>query len=579
MKTINSTRIDSLELDAVMKNGRGFAPTYLSLLLCIAILIRPAISLTATVLWTGSYLTYIIIRTKATSIYHADPRRYAAGRILLYKRFVMGSATAHGLLLGSLAFIALPSVSITTALMLTAIVVLVCAAGTVYVAALFAPLFALISLTIIPFAIGWYLGASSMRELVASMLCGAWLLNVYMAWNHNRLLSENWRALAANESLSAELAAKNRELEQLGSSRNRLFAIASHDLRQPVHALGLTIAQLNEFDHPAALRRHFDRLQESSFIVSEMLQELMDLSNLERNEYSLNVGPLRLASLLRQVKLSQELIAKRKDLMFTVDVDTPLVVRSDVNLLRRILFNLVSNAVKYTAYGSVKVEAFERGQAVCLRVTDTGIGIPQHQIDDIFRDYVRLEGASKTAQGIGLGLAITRRAVDLLGHRLSVQSEVGTGSVFEITVEKSDESELPLVQRAWPDPDAEAASGGLVILIEDDPYGLTLLEELVKRWGYTVLAGATGDEILSRVPEGIQPALIISDLQLGTRETGFEAIGALRARFGARVVPAILLTGDVRPAVRTRALRENITVAHKPLSPMVLHHEITTKIG
>lgn len=578
MKQFDSARISSLELDAVMKMGRSFAPSYSALLIFIAILIRPAVSTTVLIVWISIYFIYIIVRTKATKIYHADPLRHTAERVLLYRRFVMGSAATHGTILGSLAFLALPSMSPPSQFILTAAVLLVCAAGIVYVAALFPPLLALISLTIIPFAVAWHSSVSAAQGILPWMLAGAWLFNVYVGWNNNKLLTEGWGMIAANESLSAELAVKNKELEHLGSSRTRLFAIASHDLRQPVHALGLTIAQLNEFDPPAALRRHFDRLEESSFIVSEMLQELMDLSNLERNEYALNVGPVRLDALLRQVKLSQELIAKRKDLEFVVDIETQLVVRSDANLLRRVLFNLVSNAVKYTVYGSVKVEAIAREKAVCLRISDTGIGIPHQQIDDIFRDYVRLEGASRTAQGIGLGLAVTRRAVDLLGHKLRVNSEVGKGSVFEIEVEKCDASELPVVQRIGPDAGEDDGKGGLVVLIEDDPYALTLLEGLVQRWGFTALAGATGGEIIRRLPPGAEPALIISDLQLGTRETGFEAIGALRARVASHVVPAILLTGDVHPAVRARAAKENITVAHKPLSPIVLHHEIRAKI-
>ena len=572
----NADRVRALELAAAMNNGRIFSSVYFAMALCVMALIDRQVSLAAELIWAGLYTVYITLRVMGISAYLRDPRRMAADRVEFWRNCVIVSAIAHGCILGSLALFALPGVQQPSQFILTAAVIMICAGGSVYVSSVFEGLILLLTAAILPFSMAWLWIGSPLDKLMAGMTFFAWALNIFLGWHHHRVLSNGWRLVSANEALAAELGRQNEVLEHIGSSRTRLFAIASHDLRQPVHALGLTVAQLNEYDPPQTLRRYFDQLQESSFLVSEMLQELMDLSNLERNDYSLRVMPVDLDAILEQVRMAEEVFAKRKGLTLRVPRATRLVVLSDVNLLRRILLNLLSNAVKYTAFGSVSIECAVEQTQVFIKVTDTGSGIPEQRIDEIFEDYVRLEGTRTSAQGIGLGLAIVKRAAELLGHTLRVTSVVGKGSMFELSVplHTADITQSLALPSASLRDGAIEAKGKLIVLIEDDVYALQSLKGLLEKWGFTTIGAASAHETLTLLSKHAIPSLIIADLQLSARDTGFDAIQMLRQFFNAPNLPAILLTGDVRPAVTRRAEELNLFVAHKPFSATRLRHEI-----
>ncbi|MCE4536139.1 ATP-binding protein [Pelomonas sp. P7] len=366
--------------------------------------------------------------------------------------------------------------------------------------------------------------------------------------------------------VSAELALRNRELEQRSASRIRLLAAACHDLRQPAHALGM-LAELGADAQRESSRfvAWLQSVRRSTASLGEMLDELMDLGRLDGGHYTPQLAVVSLAELLHDVMLHFGGLAKRKGL----SLDVPPAdghVMSDGHLLRRILFNLVSNAIKYTDSGFVRVRLQYSGPTVCLTVQDSGSGIPPHRLEDVFRDRVRLDPA-KAAEGLGIGLSIVRRAAELLGHKLNLSSSPGEGTTVALTLPLIAEAPLP-----EPVPAAGAVGGGrgVLALLEDDVEVRDAMAALLQRWGYTVHAAADVEGVLASLESNpLAPALVISDLHLGASD-GLTEVARLRDVLQAPALPALLVTGDLDAAIASQAAQASVYVAHKPLAPRKL---------
>lgn len=362
------------------------------------------------------------------------------------------------------------------------------------------------------------------------------------------------------ELLSAEVAQRNRELQALHQSRTRLLASACHDLRQPAHALGLLADLATTVKDERERTAKLEGVRRCSRSLTEMLGMLMDLTRLEGGNYAPMPGPVSLDELLREAELQFAADAARKGLHLEVHPST-LWVLSDHHLLRRILFNLVSNAVRYTMTGVVTVAVRPQPEGnVVLEVRDSGPGIPPDRMNDVFSEYVRLD--SQIEEGLGIGLPIVQRAAALLGHPLHVQSEVGVGSSFSMELPLSEPGSI--TQTAGPGP-----AGGrnqLVLLLDDDPESLAATSGLVRQWGFDVLAAKDADHAFEAAAQaGRAPNLLITDLHIEGGIDGLEAVEILRKRWPS--LPGLLVTGDLDAAVVSRAAALGVPVGYKPLSP------------
>ena len=366
--------------------------------------------------------------------------------------------------------------------------------------------------------------------------------------------------------ISRELEQRNGELEQRSASRIRLLAAACHDLRQPAHALGV-LAELGSDaqQEPSRFGAWLQSVKRSTASLGEMLDELMDLGRLDGGHYTPQLSDVSLAELLQDVALHFGGLARRKGLTLEV-VPADGHVVSDRHLLRRIVFNLVSNAIKYTDTGFVRVSAQPDADAdaVQLRVQDSGPGIPPDKLDDVFRDYVRLN-PTKAAEGLGIGLSIVRRAAELLGHGLTLASPPGEGTTVTL--------QLPLSVATSPADAVPAEASvpghaqGTLVLLEDDPDVREAMATLLRRWGYTVHASADAAAVLAPLQASrLVPDLLITDLHLGA-SNGLTEVQRLREAFQAPHLQAVLVTGDMDAAIATQAAQAQIHVAHKPLAP------------
>lgn len=374
----------------------------------------------------------------------------------------------------------------------------------------------------------------------------------------------------ANETLEARVMERTLELEdalahaeRANAARTRFVAAASHDLLQPLSAAKLFISSVDGVDQRT--EEVLKKAQNALDSVEGILGALLDISKLESGRAAVSVVPVRLGDLLRQLADEFAPMAAAKGLGLSVR-PSGVTVTSDPAYLRRILQNLIGNAIRYTVQGRVLVGARRRRGQVRLEVWDTGPGIPEAEQDNIFKEFHRLNARASASEGMGLGLAIVERACALLGHPLGLRSEVGRGTCFMVQVPLADPSAaVAEATRAAPRPAPAAAPGSRIgFLVENDGDLRRAMTLLLEKWGISVLDAASGEEALDLIDElGILPDFFLVDQQLGDGMTGLDFIEALRARHGA--VPSRIVTANRSAEVKAACLRAGVDVIYKPI--------------
>jgi len=381
----------------------------------------------------------------------------------------------------------------------------------------------------------------------------------------------------ANETLEARVMDRTLELEdalahaeRANASRSRFVAAASHDLLQPLSAAKLFIASIGDEAVEPKSREALEKAQNALDSVEGILGALLDISKLESGKAAVSVGPVRLDRLLAQLRDEFSPLAAAKALQLAV-LPSRAIVASDPAYLRRILQNLIGNAIRYTTQGRVLVGVRPRGGMVRLEVWDTGPGIPEADQENIFKEFHRLNAPASASEGMGLGLAIVERACGLLGHPLGLRSVVGRGTCFMVQVPKS----VGAAPQVSPDPrrggdeTRRMAQDKIAFLVENDEDLRRAMGLLLEKWGMSVLDAATGEEALALIDEiGILPDFFLVDHQLGTGMTGVEFIVMMRERHGA--VPASIVTANRRAEVAALCAASGIGLIHKPIDARAL---------
>ena len=379
----------------------------------------------------------------------------------------------------------------------------------------------------------------------------------------------------ANETLEARVMARTLELEdaladaeRANASRSRFVAAASHDVLQPLSAAKLFLSSLADEGLTPAARSALGKAENALLSVEGILVALLDISKLESGRAAVSVGPVALDRLLAQLSDEFGALAAAKGLRLTV-VPSRAVVVSDAGYLRRILQNLIGNAIRYTDRGRVLVGARRRDGMVRLEVHDTGPGIPEDEQDNIFKEFHRLNARASASEGMGLGLAIVERACGLLGHPLGLQSEVGRGTSFMVQVPRADAAP---VEVAVPVPVAEprpSVADRIVFLVENDDPLRRAMAHLLEKWGVNVLEAESGEAALALIEElGILPDVFLVDQALGAGMDGLAFLRAVAGRHGA--VPARIITADHSATLAEAAAALGVGVLHKPIEPRAL---------
>jgi Na+/proline symporter/signal transduction histidine kinase len=365
--------------------------------------------------------------------------------------------------------------------------------------------------------------------------------------------------------LNAALARAKGEADAANISKTKFLAAASHDILQPLNAARLYVTSLIE--RGGREDRLVENIDASLEGVEEIFGALLDMSRLDAGAMRPEFMSFRIDELMRQIELEFAPMAASKGLLLDY-VSCSAVVRSDRRLLRRLIQNLVSNAIKYTPAGRVLIGCRRRGRELRIDVYDTGLGIPQARQRDIFQEFQRLDDGAKIARGLGLGLSIVERVARVIGSRIDVRSAVGSGSQFSVTVPLSSAAPVELPTRDNRRIDSGQLAGMAVLCIDNEPAVLDGMETLLAGWGCAVLKAPDLEEALASIERSAMlPSGLLVDYHLD-RGNGIDAIARLRERCGD--IPAILITADRTAPVREQARALGIQMLHKPLKPAAL---------
>ncbi|MGY3295030.1 Na+/proline symporter/signal transduction histidine kinase [Bradyrhizobium sp. LM3.6] len=354
--------------------------------------------------------------------------------------------------------------------------------------------------------------------------------------------------------LNSELAQAKSAAEDASISKTRFLAAASHDILQPLNAARLYVTSLVERQHSGEETRLVENIDESLQAIEEILGALLDISRLDAGAMTTSISSFKMADLMRSLEIEFAPIARAKNLELAF-VPCSLPVESDRLLLRRLLQNLISNAIKYTPRGRVLVGCRRQGPSLKICVYDTGVGIPPVKRSEIFKEFHRLEQGARIARGLGLGLSIVERLARVLNHGIAIDSNVGGGSVFSVTVPTAKAiTHTAAVTSATPLARAPI-SGALIVCIENDAAILDGMRTLLKAWDAEVIAVADPEGAIAAIESaGGRVTGLLVDYHLD-RGNGIAAIRDIRRRFGDGI-PAILITADRSPAVQMAAREE-----------------------
>lgn len=378
-----------------------------------------------------------------------------------------------------------------------------------------------------------------------------------------------------NEQLVEELKRNNAEAEearkraeQASRSKSQFFAAANHDLRQPLHSLGLFATALKNSVTEPSKKELVDQILRCADSLVMLFDDLLDLSKLDAGQVRVRRERFSASQLLDRLETAFATPAKEKGLRLRIRL-SPIALYSDQTLLFRVLSNLISNALRYTDRGGVLVACRKSGKHIHFEVWDTGIGIPADQHERIFEEFYQLHNPERDrAKGLGLGLATVRRITELLDHQLTMRSAPGKGSMFRLT--------LPfehVLQGAKPSVTDEVVVPDLlrnktIVVVDDEATVRQGMESLLLSWGCACVAAAEPEQVLDEI-NGRRPDFIIADLRLRNGRSGIDAIKELRARLGG-AIPAIVISGDTATEQLQAVSAAGLTMLHKPLKAVRL---------
>jgi PAS domain S-box-containing protein len=363
-----------------------------------------------------------------------------------------------------------------------------------------------------------------------------------------------------------------RELRDASHAKSRFLAAASHDLRQPIQALNLLNSVAKRAVTDEVHRAIIEKQQKSLDSMARLLNALLDISKLEAGIVKPDINDCAVQAVFDDLRAEFEEQAQIKGLNLIIEPCSG-VARSDSRLLTQILENFISNAIRYTREGFVRLRCLHEEMFIRLEVLDSGLGISPDEIGDIFEEFHQTETGTTRPEGLGLGLSIVKRTADLLGCRVDVSSNPGEGSIFSVIVPQGEIFRIP-AREVEPDSQVEPATG-LVLIIDDEPAVLDATAMLLKLEGFDVVTAASESEALGALGSRT-PDLLITDYHLRGGATGVEVVRSIRNKATVSI-PTILVSGDTSDAIAVNDLDETSFLT-KPVDTDDLLSEIRKKI-
>ena len=381
-------------------------------------------------------------------------------------------------------------------------------------------------------------------------------------------------ALRRLEQSNIDLVAAKENAERANFSKTRFLAAASHDVLQPLNAAHLSVSALSELQTTTEGKELVAQVERALETMDDLLRTLLVISKLDAGVVRAEIGDVALQPLFQSLESDFSPVAAKRGLELRFR-PTDAVIRTDRSMFRRILQNVISNALRYTEEGGVLVGARRRGNRVLVNVVDTGTGIPPDQHEAVYEEFHRganaLEGdRAGMGAGLGLGLSIVRRLVNALSHEISFTSRLGRGTVFHILAPVST---MPYRNGRADAPPAPPRGYGLygtrVLVVENDQSVREAMAALLSRWSCEVKVASNRSGALGCLDDEWRPDLIIADQHLDHGDLGSQTIRHLRIK-AARSIPALLVTADPSGMLASEARRSGIELMHKPVKPAEL---------
>ncbi len=392
-----------------------------------------------------------------------------------------------------------------------------------------------------------------------------------------RTYEDSLRLRLRNETLYQELVAERDASVAANLAKSRFIASASHDLRQPMHAVNFYLESLDVDRLPPDTGLVMGKIRSSVTNLNQMFESLLDVSKLDAFTFHAVREPFDLARLAQSVQEVAEPRAQSRGIAFAVQAPAAWAVGDD-KLLRQVLLNLVSNAISYTPAGWVDLVLGEQNGVLVAEVRDTGCGIAPAELGLIFTEFYRVSATRSRHEGLGLGLSIVKRLCDLIGARVDVESTPGQGSTFRVVTRYPVSAQPPMAEALVPAPLAgggASLAGKTVVVVEDDAnIAEAYRQALAQRGAQVVVLPETLAAMTQALAELNTLDFIISDFRLANT-TGDVVIQHLRETFN-RDIPALIVTADTSPSHISYFRELNVPVLHKPVS---FHRVIDTMEG
>lgn len=379
------------------------------------------------------------------------------------------------------------------------------------------------------------------------------------------------------EMLEERVRERTVALAEASAVRTRFLSAASHDLRQPLQTLTLLNATLREQRLNPIAARIIETQQQTLGSMSQLVHALLDINRLESGSVQPDVRDFPLQELIAQLRTELTPLARARDLKIELD-DCDASVRSDPTLLREILQNLLSNAIRYTERGEVRLRTRAIADGVRIDVADTGPGIPADKREIVFEEFQQLGGlGGPRREGFGLGLSIVRHAARALGLSVELESEVGIGTTFSLCIPFGEA--LPAKgSRAGGALDSREPLAGRILLIDDEAGVRNATELFLRMSGHEVDSSASPEEAFALLAAGPVPDFVISDYQLGSTLDGVQLVARIREQLNA-VTPAVIMTGDTTRVARQSAHLQLCRIFHKPVDAQQLADHIQSVLA
>ncbi|HEB54771.1 MAG TPA: response regulator [Gammaproteobacteria bacterium] len=393
---------------------------------------------------------------------------------------------------------------------------------------------------------------------------------IFMMFGHsmNRMLTESLRLRFENLELVERLTREKESAEMANVAKSKFLAAASHDLRQPLHALSLLSSALCDRIKYPEVKHIVDKIMLAVSALENLFNALLDISKLDSGVLKPNIISFRLRDIFDKIENDYRPEAERKGLEFIVDSCRDSIVYSDDILLERVVRNFVSNALRYTEKGMVRLYCKPTNNKITICVEDTGIGIHGDSLQAIFDEYVQIDNPERDREkGLGLGLAIVAKISQLLDYRVHVNSARGKGSSFSIEVPLGRKQDIPRPEAQIVRTPGVELSQLKVLIIDDERSNLEALDALLRGWKCEVISAESGEEACDKIrTQKILPDCILTDYRLRNNKTGLDAIRSISELTG-RSVPAVLITGDVAIKKLHEEGADAYHLMHKPVQP------------